>query len=113
MKSTVAPRMILAFAVVVATGGGLAEASRGNDVINGVWATGSQRGRVEVYRCGSSLCGKVIDAASLRANPDRRDVNNPEASLRDRRLKGLVVLQGFEGGPREWKGGPVYDPETG
>ncbi len=35
MKSTVAPRMILAFAVVVATGGGLAEASRGNDAITG------------------------------------------------------------------------------
>ncbi|MEW4469075.1 DUF2147 domain-containing protein, partial [Parasphingorhabdus sp. JC815] len=34
-------------------------------------------------------------------------------ALRNRRLKGLVVLSGFIGGPREWKGGSVYDPETG
>lgn len=28
-------------------------------------------------------------------------------------LMGLVVLHGFKGGPAEWSGGPVYDPETG
>ena len=53
------------------------------------------------------------DAAPVRANPDQRDVKNPDRALRSRRLKGLVVLYAFEGGPNEWKGGPVYDPETG
>src|SRR3546814_14649887 len=61
----------------------------------------------------SAICGKVNDAAPLRANPDQRDVKNPDRALRNRRIKGLVVLRGFTGGPREWKGGPVYDPETG
>lgn len=81
--------------------------------ITGVWATGSEGGRVEIYRCGSALCGKVVDAQRLRANPDLRDVRNSDPRLRQRKLKGLVVLNGFTGGPREWKGGPVYDPETG
>lgn len=45
--------------------------------------------------------------------PVRRHVKNRDRKLRERRLKGLVVLQGFEGGPREWKGRPLYDPETG
>lgn len=99
--------------LVAAAGGGTAAASQGSGAITGTWATGSQGGRVEIYRCGPSLCGKIVDAAPLRANPDQRDVNNPDSKLRDRRLKGLVVLQGVEGGPREWKGGPVYDPETG
>jgi uncharacterized protein (DUF2147 family) len=81
--------------------------------ITGVWATGSEGGRVEIYRCGAGLCGKVIDAARLRGNPDLRDVRNSDAKLRSRRIKGLVVLKGFTGGPAEWKGGPVYDPETG
>jgi len=81
--------------------------------ITGVWATGSEGGRVEIYRCGTALCGKVIDAARLRGNPDLRDVRNSDAKLRGRRIKGLVVLKGFTGGPAEWKGGPVYDPETG
>jgi len=115
MKSTVASAITLAAAVVAVVGGGAASAaSQGNgSAITGLWSTGSQGGRVELYRCGPAICGKVNDAAPLRANPDTRDVKNPDRKLRDRRLKGLVVLQSFEGGPREWKGGPLYDPETG
>ncbi|MDK2761498.1 MAG: DUF2147 domain-containing protein [Sphingopyxis sp.] len=81
--------------------------------ITGIWATATEGGRVEIYRCGRALCGRVVDAARLRGNPDLRDVRNSDASLRQRRIKGLVVLKGFTGGPVEWKGGPVYDPETG
>jgi uncharacterized protein (DUF2147 family) len=81
--------------------------------ITGIWATGSEGGRVEIYRCGKALCGRVIDAKRLRANPDLRDERNSDAKLRQRKLKGLVVLNGFTGGPTEWKGGPVYDPESG
>ena len=114
MKPTAALRTILAGAVLAAvSGGGAVAASQGGDAITGLWSTGSQQGRVEIYRCGPSLCGKIIDAAPLRANPDHRDVKNPDRALRDRHLKGLVVLQSFAGGPREWKGGPLYDPETG
>ena len=91
----------------------IAPASASAADITGVWATGSEGGRVEIYHCGSALCGKVIDAARLRANPDLRDVRNSDTRLRQRRIKGLVVLSGFKGGPNEWKGGPVYDPETG
>lgn len=81
--------------------------------ITGIWATGTEGGRVEIYRCGKALCGRLVDASRLRANPDLRDVRNSDTKLRQRKLKGLVVLNGFTGGPREWKGGPVYDPETG
>lgn len=107
-------RILLATTLILAAGGGGAAASQGSGgAITGLWSTGSQGGRVELYRCGPAICGKVDDAAPLRANPNHRDVNNPDAELRGRRLRGLVVLQGFKGGPREWKGGPVYDPETG
>lgn len=81
--------------------------------ITGLWATGSEGGRVEIYRCGQALCGRIVDATRLRANPDLTDLRNPDPKLRSRKLKGLVVLQGFTGGPTEWKGGPVYDPESG
>jgi len=81
--------------------------------LTGIWATGSEGGRVQIYRCGEALCGRVTDAARLRANPDLTDMRNSDAALRGRKLKGLVVLQGFTGGPAEWQGGPVYDPETG
>lgn len=105
--------VLFAMILVAAAGGGSAAASQGSGAIAGLWSTGSNGGQVELYRCGAAICGKVVDAAPLRANPDHRDVKNPDRKLRDRRLKGLVVLQGFSGGPREWNGGPVYDPETG
>ena len=107
-------KLLLAMSLVAAASGGVAVAApQGGGVITGLWSTGTQGGRVELYRCGAAICGRVADAAPLRANPDQRDVKNPDKALRDRRLKGLVVLQGFEGGPKEWKGGPLYDPETG
>ncbi|WP_428679908.1 DUF2147 domain-containing protein [Sphingopyxis sp.] len=99
--------------IVVGAVGLIASAPASAADITGVWATGSEGGRVEIYRCGAALCGKVIDAARLRANPDLRDVRNSDTRLRQRRIKNLVVLNGFKGGPNEWKGGPVYDPETG
>jgi len=79
----------------------------------GKWHTERKDGMVEIFHCGAALCGRVIDGAPLRANPDQRDVHNPDASLRVRKVKGLRVLEGFTGGPKRWKGGPLYDPETG
>ena len=107
-------KVMIALSLIAATAGGAAAvALQGNGNITGLWSTGRQGGRVELYRCGAAICRKVNDAAPLRANPDQRDVKNPDPKKRERRLKGLIVLRGFTGGPREWKGGPVYDPETG
>lgn len=115
MKSTVASAITLAAAVVAVAGGGPASAaSQGTgSSITGLWSTGSRGGRVELYRCGPAICGTVNDAAPLRANPNQRDMKNPDRKLRDRRLKGLVVLQGFEGGPREWRGAHSTTPKPG
>ena len=102
----------VASALSVAALFGLSVPAQASD-ITGLWATGSEGGRVQIYRCGGELCGKVVDAVRLRGNPDLRDLRNSNPELRQRRIKGLVVLRGFTGGPREWRGGPVYDPETG
>lgn len=85
----------------------------GEEAIIGRWNTQKQGGVVEIHRCGQALCGRVVDGAPLRTNPDQRDIRNPDKALRDRRVMHLRVLHGFTGGPREWKGGPLYDPETG
>nr|WP_314434406.1 DUF2147 domain-containing protein [uncultured Brevundimonas sp.] len=81
--------------------------------VQGRWRTSAQNGVVAIERCGANLCGRLIDAAALRANPDQRDVRNRNAALRNRPLQGVLVLQAFSGGPQEWRGGPLYDPETG
>jgi uncharacterized protein (DUF2147 family) len=81
--------------------------------ILGRWRTPSEGGVVEIQRCGQALCGRLVDAAPLRRNPDQRDVRNRDETQRDRPLRGLLVLRNFSGGPSEWRGGPLYDPNSG
>lgn len=79
----------------------------------GKWRTEKQNGVVEIRPCGAALCGYVIDGAPLRANPDQRDIRNTNMALRNRQVMNLRVLSNFAGGPREWTGGAMYDPDTG
>jgi uncharacterized protein (DUF2147 family) len=81
--------------------------------IFGVWATEKNHGRVLIESCGTTICGRVIDGDQLRANPDQTDIHNPDTEKRARRVKGLMILDGYSGGPPQWRGGSVYDPQTG
>jgi len=81
--------------------------------IFGLWATEKNNGRVLVEPCGTAVCGRVIDGNQLRANPDQTDVHNPDPGKRTRLVKGLTILEGYDGGPMKWRGGRVYDPQTG
>jgi uncharacterized protein (DUF2147 family) len=81
--------------------------------IFGVWATQKNNGRVLIEPCGAALCGRVVDGNQLRANPEQVDVHNPDPAKRTRRVKGLMILQGYSGGPPQWTGGSIYDPQTG
>ena len=79
----------------------------------GTWATQKNNGRVRIETCGTALCGRIIDGNQIRANADQMDVLNPDPSKRARRVKGLMILSGYTGGPERWDGGNVYDPQTG
>lgn len=79
----------------------------------GLWATEKNNGRVLIEPCGTALCGRIVDGNQLRANPDQTDVNNPDPAKRARRVKGVTILDGYRGGPPQWRGGSVYDPQTG
>ena len=81
--------------------------------ITGRWRTPGNGGEVEVYKCGAAICGRLITSAHLRHDPSALDAKNKDAAQRDRKLKGLTFLTGFSGGPTEWKGGKVYNPEDG
>jgi uncharacterized protein (DUF2147 family) len=97
-----------AFGAVLA----LKDAAFAGDIF-GVWATQKNNGRVRIEACGQAVCGRVIDGNQLRSNPDQTDVNNPDPAKRTRRVKGLMILEGYSGGPPQWQGGSVYDPQTG
>lgn len=101
-------------AAVVLTGlAAVGPAAAQDAPVLGRWRTAAQGGVVEIHRCGAALCGRLVDAAPLRRNPDQKDVRNREPTLRTRPLRGLRVLEGFTGGPTTWTGGPLYDPDSG
>ena len=79
----------------------------------GEWDTHHGGGVVRISECDGALCGKVIDSEPLKTDPDAKDIRNADASLRNRPLKGLTVFYGVKGGPTEWTGGSVYNPEDG
>jgi uncharacterized protein (DUF2147 family) len=91
----------------------LASAAQAASPAEGLWRTPGRNGEVRVYECGQALCGRLLDSDGLKENPGLADVKNKDAAQRSRPLKNLVFLQGFTGGPAEWKGGQVYNPEDG
>jgi uncharacterized protein (DUF2147 family) len=81
--------------------------------IYGIWATQKNNGRVEVVPCDGAVCARILDGNQIRANPDQQDVRNPDPAKRTRPVKGMYILEGYRGGPSQWQGGTVYDPQTG
>jgi uncharacterized protein (DUF2147 family) len=79
----------------------------------GLWRTPSYNGEVQISECGTALCGKVVTSDRIKANPNLTDSKNKNTALRSRSMKDLPMLEGFTGGPSEWKGGKVYNPEDG
>jgi uncharacterized protein (DUF2147 family) len=91
---------------------GSTRADQGGEIY-GLWATPKNHGRVRVEPCGPSVCGRILDGDQIRANPAQADALNPDPALRERSVKGLLILEGYRGGPTQWSGGRVYDPQTG
>ncbi|HTK33944.1 MAG TPA: DUF2147 domain-containing protein [Caulobacteraceae bacterium] len=81
--------------------------------IAGLWKLPDDNVVVRIAPCGRSLCGTLVSADKLKANPHLKDKMNKNAALRGRPLKGLPLLTGFTGGPSKWKDGKVYNPDDG
>ena len=73
----------------------------------GVWKTKTGR-HVQLFKCGSSLCGKI-----LKAEAGAKDVKNPNPKLRSRSLKGVRILSGAKKtSGKAWKG-TLYNTRDG
>ena len=81
--------------------------------LDGLWRSPDENALVQIYDCGSAVCGKLVEADKIKANPHVTDDRDRTPALRARPLKGLVLLNGFAGGPAEWKDGSIYNPNDG
>jgi uncharacterized protein (DUF2147 family) len=94
----------------------------GPDDILGIWKTELDESKVEVYRCGEKICGKIVwlkrpvytDGSDGQVGTPMFDRKNPDPNMKNRPLIGLRIMQGFsEQGDATWGGGSCYDPKSG
>jgi uncharacterized protein (DUF2147 family) len=82
--------------------------------IAGYWRTVRHSAIVEIVDCGDgSPCGYLIWADAKYTSDETRDVRNKDKSLRDRPLRGLPILWGYDWSGEVWRGGRLYNPDDG
>ena len=86
-----------------------------NEGVIGRWYTEHRAGIVEVYVENGILNGKLISLAEPvdENGQPKKDVKNKDKALRNRPLTGVFILKDLKQDGNEWKGGKVYDPESG
>jgi uncharacterized protein (DUF2147 family) len=86
------------------------------------WTVADGKSRVEIYKAvDGSIEGKIVWLSApnypdgdAEAGKPKHDRENPDKSMQNRPIVGLVLLKGFKfDGKKEWSGGTVYDPESG
>lgn len=83
------------------------------DKIVGIWVPSKGTSQVRIFKAtNGKYYGKI---EWLEKDKDKRDVNNPDESLRDSKLWGLTILKDFiyDTDKKKWEGGTVYDPDNG
>jgi uncharacterized protein (DUF2147 family) len=97
------------------------------DAIVGLWATDPEgeggQAHIEIYADGDRYNGKIVwldepiypsDDEQGMAGKEKVDRENPDASLRDRKIIGLILMEGFVfDGKGTWQKGTIYDPDNG
>ena len=104
--------------VVLLAGPSHAAPAAADAQVHGVWMIEDEVA-IAVADCGGdALCGRVVWLRTPHddAGRPKRDAMNPDATLRDRPLCGLTVLDGLLPVPDEpgrWAAGSFYDPRNG
>lgn len=87
--------------------------ARAAEPITGRWVTAEKDAVVLVKPCGKVICGMIERfLVPPPQGADQRDVNNPDPTLRKRRLLDLSILAGFTADGDLWRG-RIYDPKSG
>ncbi|MBZ6078868.1 DUF2147 domain-containing protein [Microvirga puerhi] len=84
--------------------------------ITGIWMPEDGESAIEISACGSARCGRVVWLKSSHDESGRPvlDDNNPDTSLRSRRICNLQIITAIK--PQTdgtWGQGRIYDPEDG
>ncbi|HSF52705.1 MAG TPA: DUF2147 domain-containing protein [Algoriphagus sp.] len=88
--------------------------AQSENAIVGLWYNTEKTAQIEIMKSGSEFIGKIIWLNN--PNPDGKpatDKQNSDPKLRNRPLMGLAILDGLKYASGIWKGGDIYDPNSG
>jgi uncharacterized protein (DUF2147 family) len=91
--------------------------SQNADDILGYWLSENKDAQIEIVKNGDKYFGKIIwlEEPYEEDGSEKRDDENPDEKLRDRKIMGLPLLNDFvfDKDDSEWDDGTIYDPESG
>ena len=85
------------------------------DAILGVWANGTDKGHIELYKQAGKYYGKIIwlQQPFDESGKPKVDKNNPDPTGRNGQLLGLIMLRDFRYVDGKWTDGKIYNPDDG
>lgn len=84
-----------------------AHAQDGDKIIGLYWSP-KKDAKIEIYKRGDKYFGKSVWVAHMR-----KDTENPVQALQSREVQGIELLTNFTFDRDTYKGGKIYDPESG
>lgn len=81
-----------------------------DDSLVGTWWTEGKEGLMKIVKTKSGLFEVVLQDGK---DADKKDVNNPDPKLRDRKLRGVVIMWHLRFEDGEYTGGYCYNPRDG
>lgn len=89
--------------------------AQNKDAVLGKWINSSGEAHLEIFKKSDRYFGKL---AWLKEPKDengnfKKDINNPNASLRAKQILGLEILRDFVYDDGKWVDGKIYDPKSG
>jgi uncharacterized protein (DUF2147 family) len=85
------------------------------DAIVGIWANGSGKGHIRIFKTGGKYNGKIVwlQEPNGKDGKPKIDRHNPNPAKRTQPVMGMVMLRGFAFDEGEWTGGHIYNPQDG
>jgi uncharacterized protein (DUF2147 family) len=86
------------------------DASFPADTLVGNWWTEGKEGKMRIEKTKSGRYQVIISSGK---DEDKKDVNNPDPKLRERKLKGIVIMWNLKFEDGEYVDGYCYNPRDG
>jgi len=86
------------------------------DAIAHIWQTQDHKGKMQVYKEGNHFNGKMLygeDLLEADGKTYKKDVHNPDPSLRSKSLENYVLFTGLTYRDNKWVNGKIYYFENG